>query len=596
MSIIYIISSLLLLTLTILVKKSEEKLEIIKTLIIVIILKLSYNAIMCYILNLINVPITILSLSITNIIISVIIIAKILKDKQLQKYVLDRKNIIVVVFLILLTLIILFSILGNSSKIRYLTGDVQNHYNAVREFTESTTLSNKFKSNNSTSPDFMIMGYTNAGIICKILKPYVGTIALYNVFIVFEAVMYALAGISFYFLVESFCKNKYKNIITIIFTIIYILGYPLNAWISGFHYLIIGIIYVTSIIYAINEIKINFKYQIILMLLLNFGLIFSYCLFCPFVYLAEFIYYIYKYLKRDKRKLIYLTIFTLILPGILGTSYILIANFKRITGTIALEGYIYKNLWSNFILFIPFAFYNIYVNIKSKKISIENIMLVTLIIYMIILFIGIKTEKCSSYYLYKNYFVVWVLIIEMNIKGMIEFLKKGKAEKIIVGILMVTYITVFILSIMFAITPQKGNRDDRLSNTMEIFTLNNTMIKYMDPILTNQEYNLFLKMEQVINNDWKHYKSDDILFITDTLQNVWIGCFTGHSNDVLKNELKKDESVTIERLNNNIYEYIVVTKNTKAEEKYAKYINVNQFEIIHENEIGIIYKNTKESI
>ena len=597
MSIIYILSSIILLILTILIKKSDQKLEIIKTVTMIIILKLAYNAFGCYMLNLVNIPITLLSLSLLNFLISIIMIIKIIKDKQIQKYNLDRKNVIIVVFFILLTIILLCGILGTSSKIRYLTGDPQNHYNAVREFTRNTTLSNKAV-NNSTPPDFMIMGYTNAGIICKILTPYISQISLYNIFIIFEAIIYTIAGIIFYFLVESYSNSRYKNIIAIIFSIIYVLGYPLNAWISGFHYLVIGMIFATSILYAINKMEISFKSQLIVMFLLNFGMIFSYCLFCPFVYLAEFIYYIYKYFKNDKKKLIYLTLFTLVLPGIFGTSYILIANFKKLTGVIALEGYIYKNMWSNFILFVPFAIYNIYNNIKNKRISVDNIMLITLVIYMIILFVGTKVGKCSNYYFYKNYFILWIIIIEMSVKGIKAFFDTGKTEKIITSAIVIAYITIFIISVTFINTPQINKRKDSLRNTMEVFTLNNTMIKYMSPILTTDEYKLFIQMEKIIDNNWKEYRSDDILFITDTLQNVWITCLTGYSNDVLKNELKKDENITIERIDNNIYEYIVVTKNTKAEEKYAEYINVDEFEIIYENETGIIYKNksTKESI
>ena len=94
-------------------------------------------------------------------------------------------------------------------------------------------------------------------------------------------------------LLERYCKTINTKIIAIIFGVIYVLGYPLNAWISGFHYLMLGILYVQTILYIVKEREdINFDYTLITMLLLNFGLILSYSLFCPFVYLAQFIYYI----------------------------------------------------------------------------------------------------------------------------------------------------------------------------------------------------------------------------------------------------------------------------------------------------------------
>lgn len=591
MSIIYIISTILLFVLSIFLEKTKEKLEIVKTLVITVIVQLAYNALTCYILNLVNIPITLISLSIINFIISTVIIWKMKKDNAIQKYKLERRNIIIVVFFILLAIVLLNCILSNSGKIRYLTGDPENHYRAAREFSENTCLSNKAKTNNSISPSFMIMGYTNEGIVCKVLKPYMGTIRLYNVYIAFEVILYALSAIMFYFLIEKCCKNKYNYIIAFIFTIFYVLGYPLNAWISGFHYLLIGMIYIIAIIYAINEINIEFKYKLLIMLLLNFGLMFSYCLFCPSVYLAEFIYYIYKYFKKDKMKLLYLTITTLVIPGIMGLTYVLIAQFNEISNSITLEGYIYKNLWANFIFFVPFVIYNIYDNIKNKRKSLDDIMFIILIIYILVLFISTKLDKCSHYYFFKNYFALWILIIDISIRGMIKFSQNGKNEKILIITIVIVYITIFTLSVSFINTPQRRKSKDSLSNIMEVFTLNNTMIRKMGTVLTKGEYNLFLELEEQLDNKWKEYNSDDIIFITDRLQEMWIKSLVGHSNDILKYEEKnKINTTTIEKIKNNTYEYIVVTKETDAYKKYFEFINTDKLNLIYENEVGMIYK------
>lgn len=426
MTIIYIISIIMLFVLEVLLKKTDKKLEIVKTLTMTIIIQLAYNAFVCYILNLLNIPITLINLSIVNYIISAIILIGILKNKKIQKYELERKNIIVVTFFILLSIVALVFILRGESKIRYLTGDPENHYTATKGFASNTYLSNNYEKNYYTSPDFMIMGYVNEGIICKMLSPYIGTISLFNIYLAFEVAIYALTGITFYFIAQKYCKEKYHYVIALIFSLFYILGYPLNAWITGFHYLVIGMLYIQAILYAINEIKIDFKFELILMCLLNFGLIFSYCLFCPAVYLAEFIYFIYKYIKKNKKELILMTIIALIIPGIMGTGYILIANFNKLVKVFSLEGYIYKNLWSNFIIFIPFVLYNIYDDIKNKKVKVDTIMIISLVIYIISLYILKQKGKCSAYYFSKNYFVLWILTIEMAIKGIIKFTKKRK--------------------------------------------------------------------------------------------------------------------------------------------------------------------------
>ena len=73
MSILYVITLIILITLVILVEKSKEKIEIIKTLAITGVLILAYNCFACYILNLANIPITLLNLSIVNLVVSLII-------------------------------------------------------------------------------------------------------------------------------------------------------------------------------------------------------------------------------------------------------------------------------------------------------------------------------------------------------------------------------------------------------------------------------------------------------------------------------------------------------------------------------------------
>jgi len=595
MSIIYVLSSLMLFILTILLKKSDKKLEIIKTTIMLVILKLAYNAFICFIMNQVNIPITLLNLTIINTIISILIIVGILRKKQIQAYELDRKNIIILVSFILLTLIILVFLLGNNNKIRYLTGDPQNHYLAMREFSNSTTLSTK-GANKSINGAFLPMGYINGGILSKIMKPYITTLEEYNIFIIFEGIIYTLAGISFCFLIKDHSKGKYKDYVIILFSLIYILGYPLNSWISGFHYLTIGILYVTCILWAINSMDIFFKYELIVMMLLNFGLIFSYCLFCPFVYLAECIYYIYKYFKDDKRKLILLILITLILPGILGVIYMVIDNLKNLTTGLTLPGYVYKNLWSNFILFIPFVIYSLYYNIKNKKITIETIMLSTLLLYIILLAIGIKNGKCSEYYFYKNYFILWILMLQMAVEGFMKFGQKTKTRELISLLIIVVYTSIFIISLIFIMTPQKGKRSDTIKDPMEVISLNSTMLIYSEPILTTEEFNLFLEVEKIIDDNWREYKNgDEILFITDTIPNVWIRCLTGYANDILKYDVERKQEKTKVKLLEDTYNYIVITKDTEAEKKYTKYVDFEKYEMIFKNNIGEIYKKGVEN-
>ena len=105
---LYIISIIILFTLILIVPKSKEKLNIIKTITITLIALFAYNTFICYILNFINIPITLISLSIVNFIISVLLICKIIKSKEIQKYEIMKKDIVSTIVILSIIIITIF--------------------------------------------------------------------------------------------------------------------------------------------------------------------------------------------------------------------------------------------------------------------------------------------------------------------------------------------------------------------------------------------------------------------------------------------------------------------------------------------------------
>lgn len=585
MSILFVCTLIVLISLAILVKKSEEKLEIIKTIIVISTILIAYNAFICYILNLVNIPITLLNLSIVNIIISIVLCIKVIKDKKIQKYTFNKWNLLVLLLFVIITIIVISINFENLTRIRYVSMDAREHYKAAREFSENTALSNKAQENNTMGNTFMPVAYTNVGILFKILKPYMGTMQLYNVYLLFEAFMYTLTGFAFYMIVDKYTKKTISKVIAIVFSVIYILGYPLNAWISGFHYLLAGILCIEGIIYlTMNMGRLKLCYELITMFLLNFGLILSYALFCPFVYLAEFIYFLYKFIKdKDKIKLFLYVLIILVLPGIIGLSYLIIPSLGKVGGYIALEGWLYKNLWSNIICFIPFTIYAIYKSIKNKEITFDNILFILLVMYMLLLFIGTKIGKCSEYYFYKNYFIMWIMVIYFNIKGINEFLKQ-KREKILINIYTIIYIFIFTISVCLQKVYVTYEPNDNIDTTMEIFVFNKTMMCEKDAeFVKEDEIDLLTQMEKVLHGNWKTL--DKILFITDGTQERWIQSLTG-----FKNILYDDKEYAIENLKEENYKYIVTFENRNAYKTMKEYMNEENMKIIYENDIGKIYE------
>lgn len=112
MEILYCLIALVLFLSSILVKKTDKKISIITTVAITAILALCYNIFVCYILDKIKIPITLLSLTIINLAISAGFIIKIAKDKQIQQYTIGKRDIIFTIILLAVILLIAYKEFG----------------------------------------------------------------------------------------------------------------------------------------------------------------------------------------------------------------------------------------------------------------------------------------------------------------------------------------------------------------------------------------------------------------------------------------------------------------------------------------------------
>lgn len=578
MNFLYIISIFILFILICMIKKSEKKLEIIPTTIILILCMLVYQVLVCWLFSTLNISITLLSVSICNILLNLVFVALLIKN-GFQKYTINKKDSIVTLLLFLVIAGIIYKDVGIFENIRYYSTDASIHYIAAREFYENDKMLNKTE-NTETAKEMMPMAYVNVGMLFKAFEPIVGQMNFYKIFLIFDVTIFLFSAILFYFIIKEKIENKWHTILAVILSIIYLCGYPLNNILNGFYYLGIGCLMANAILWLIlYKEKFNKVLERIILCLLNIGLILSYALFAPVIYGSIFIYKIYNIYKNNKKiinkEIILDTIIELVIPGLLGVTFLLLPDIKRME-YISLDGYIYKNLFINIVFFIPFVAYFYFKKIKERKLNYIVFYFITLILYMIILYTGTKTNIVSEYYFYKNAYLLWSVLLISFFFGLTSFIKQYPKEKVIA----IMYVVVYVFLFTVGIFSQK-----QLLSIYDIYNNNNSLIIAKEN-LVQEDVKI---LSYIYDNNLISKTENNILFIGDFMQEAWIRSMFKYRN---RYPLEKANHLSyIEKWNNNETPYLVCFENSNTYKRIKESINFENKKLIFETENSKIYEN-----
>lgn len=620
MGIIYLISVLFLVISFILIKKTEKVLDIISFTGITIVVFMAYNAFVCYVINFFGIPITLLSLSIINILFAVLISGIILIKKEIQKYKLDKFGILSIGIILIATLVVSYLNFGFPFNIKYETGDPAIHFTTSAVFAKQDSLLNLNTDEVYGNYEGRKIGsYVNSGIIMKCCSSFMDEIDYYKVFIGFGIFILFMTGAMMYSTLEKFAKTKGGKTLALIVSLIYVMGYPLNSLLFGFEYLSLGILVLGTIIHMIyyfEKEELKFPFYIIIFALLNFDVFCSYYMFVPYTYSALWIYFCI-HSKKTNRKIIckenvIILSVTLLIPFFLGYIYHLAPNIYNILHLDAWEalknsltfssgilnysftlyGYIYVNFYSNMLLLMPLTIYYIYKKIKKKEyFSYDIIFLAFLILFMGILGLGVIFDKVSVYFLMKNYYALWLILLYMNFKGLMYLYDKDKAKP---WAIITFYVMLIMFNLLFIDAPlgkEPKNKNENIVNVVEIFGVNKTII-----VDREEDYNL--DEIEILRYAKEHldFDNDTIEFMGDPEQLFWEYGLLGYVNydDFLDDpQYGGQDRLTLKAMN--AYKKI-------GKVNYMVYFNRSNFykevediifkngEVIYENDAGGIIK------
>lgn len=592
MNIIYILTSLALIISYLLLNKSEKKENLIHSVIISVILFLTYNIFITQVMFFVHLKSTLLNLAIVNIAFSVVFITKEIKTKTIQKYYINKLDIIAVIIILGLAITIVIMNYGTNIAVKHAVTDAATHYFASDDFYRYSTLFSRESSDTIkwlNTPYLMTGAYVNTGIFLKLFKGIIDETFFVKLYFIFDMFIWMLSGLLMYTALSTNFKNKKHQRLALVLTIFYMLAYQLNSLFAGFSYLGVGLDIIIGIIIIMkSEIKTNYK--ISSLFLLNLGIMFSYYYFAPVLFLAEF-WYILATNKKQNIKIfskqnIFEILIVLVIPGLIGVIYfigypLMQANNKAFdyVGAIATDGFIYKDLIMNIFPYLLLSeVYIIYIAFKKKNTFIDKLLYLT-VIFTLLIYMLMRLEFVSSYYYYKIYYMLFLVLTVSSYEILKIFVDKGKNVTIIVsGVLIIYSFGIFSAMIL-----------DKNWFVFDIYLTNGEEIKDDYALIKDKEFYLF----EYYNNNINTMQNDDTLFCKtkgNTGRDRWVYSITKNGNN-LTNALTNDKITTVEKfMENSKYHYFVLLKNDYGGEydKVQDEVKRYNLKILIQNSAGMI--------
>lgn len=592
MNIIYILTSLALIISYLLLNKSEKKENLIHSVIISVILFLTYNIFITQVMFFVHLKSTLLNLAIVNIAFSAVFITKEIKTKTIQKYYINKLDIIAVIIILGLAITIVIMNYGTNIAVKHAVTDAATHYFASDDFYRYSTLFSRESSDTIkwlNTPYLMTGAYVNTGIFLKLFKGIIDETFLVKLYFIFDMFIWMLSGLLMYTALSTNFKNKKHQILALVLTIFYMLAYQLNSLFAGFSYLGVGLDIIIGIIIIMkSEIKTNYK--ISSLFLLNLGIMFSYYYFAPVLFLAQ-LWYILATNKKQNIKIfskqnIFEILIALVIPGLIGVIYfigypLIQANNKAFdyVGAIATDGFIYEDLIMNIFPYLLLSeVYIIYIAFKKKNTFIDKLLYLT-VIFTLLIYMLMKLEFVSSYYYYKIYYMLFLVLTVSSYEILKIFVDKGKNVTIIVsGVLIIYSFGIFSAMIL-----------DKNWFVFDIYLTNGEEIKDDYALIKDKEFYLF----EYYNNNINTMQNDDTLFCKtkgNTGRDRWVYSITKNGNN-LTNALTNDKITTVKKfMENSKYHYFVLLKNDYGGEydKVQDEVKRYNLKILIQNSAGMI--------
>lgn len=579
LSIIYLIVSFLR------YKKTTKKISIVTSSVYSLVIMFCYNIIIVTIYSFLGINGNLGVLSLFNLGIGSLLNVISYKRDKYQEYYFDKKELLVVISIGLIVLFLGIWRFKGFSTINYETGDPAVHYRHALTFEREFEILTRENSKDLVYEEFscvMPISYVNGGILMRVLS----FLPSYQAFIIFDTICLLISSLLFFITIFNVLKKK-KYLYSLVLTIIYLFGFPLNNLLFGFLYMglgvsIVNLLYLTVV--KMDDFKEDIIFKLILLFIICYSVFFSYFLFVPCVYLTLGIYYIYLWKKKKLtfKELLLYGIITLVIPFILGMIKLVLPGIiggggNHVFKIVTLDGYIYNNKDPIYFFLILIAIFNFKTLFeKDKTFLYFKLNFIILYLYILLFYLLYVLDISSQYYFYKLFYLFWVFGIVY-----IGKLLYNKEKYLYVVVMLFFVITSSIL-----VFP-----DNSLSFFLEknfIYGWNIKKLKEDKTIYEKEEL-------EIIKESVKHEDTCEVdrefLITGNKMKNVWYYSYT--SKVPVYGYIYNDGKSHLEDFNIS-YDYWSSLPNYKCliyfyEGKEVNY-DKDDYEILYENNMGAILK------
>lgn len=483
------------------------------------------------VLTALTLPADKITIGIANVALGLALFLGMRAKKARQKFSLDGGNVLALVVCFLLVLAIAYIRFTPQLRIHFETSDPAIHFKlAMDSLNLHSTMGYGV---------FMYVGQFTNALFLSLFQPFVAAESLYHVFVLRVLMNWFMAGIMFYSCIAHCATNRLGKVLAVGCMLVYVCGYPLTDLLFGFVYLgqtlnfILLLVFLTEALLT-EELSLNMAVPAFSVVCLAVSL--GYILFAPLVYVALFIrltvYYCRKKGNLFSWHYIRMQLSTFLFPSVLTLLYyfVLIKRYDQSASmsSLAVDGYVYRNFYSDFILFIPLALWGIVQLWKKSKDRFVFYLAVLTAAFMAGMLVLVASGLISGYYYYKMNFLLWLVLLLAASRGLLELEKISRS-----------FATCLSLSfcILFALFIGKAEihlYEHGVQVTPQEYTMSETWFRnysynrdwlYSDSLYEDSKIQIYQQMDFEVGEDVEASKS--MLFMGDWLDLYWCQAISG---------------------------------------------------------------------